>query len=421
MADNLTKRKADAATYRGSGRCVVWDSEIPGFGLRVYPSGRKSFVLSYRIHGRKRLLTLGGFGVLTVQQGREAARKALARVANGDDPLDTRKDSRQHRATLTEYATAWFEAEGKRRRSWRDIERRLNKYILPVLGSEPLGSISERDCVRLHTKVTERGPVEANRTLELLSLILGAALGDCLIGSNPAAGSWRRSKRGNREQSRTRYLKRGEFQAFTKAVDEELDPYIRAAIWLLLLTGARSHSELMQLRWDNIDWEGSLITFRRSKTSDELSLPLSEPAREILAELPRAMGNPYVFPGSTPGTHRKTITHAFERICRKAGLTGERRMTLHDLRRTSGSLLAQAGVPLYHITNILGHKNEAMTKVYARLGGDETKAAVDVLGSLVSELRGKPLEPTGQDDLQKEEAALRSRLREIETARQMGS
>ena len=421
MAGGLTKRTGDAATYEGSGRCAVWDSEVAGFGLRVYPSGRKAFVLSYRIYGRKRLLTLGAYGVLTVQQGREAARKALGQVARGDDPLESRKDSRRRRVTLREHVAEWVETVGGvRRGSWRDDERRLNRHILPMLGSKALESITERDCERLHAKVTERGPVEANRTLEFFSVILKAALNDGLIDSNPAARSWR-SQRGNRERSRTRYLRKDEFQAFAQAVAEEPDPYVKAAIWLLLLTGARSKSELLRLRWDDIDWDSGLITLRRSKTEDELTLPLSEPASRILSELPRTAGNTHVFPGRDPGTHRKTIRWSFERIREKAGLTGERMVTLHDLRRTSGSLLAQAGIPLYHIRGLLGHASESMTEIYARLGEDEMKQAVDVLGSLVVEIQGEPSEFLDQDALEEEEAALRSRLAEIEATRQVGT
>ena len=131
------------------------------------------------------------------------------------------------------------------------------------------------------------------------------------------------------------------------------------------------------------------------------------------------MGNPYVFPGRDPGTHRKTIRWSFERIREKAGLTGARMVTLHDLRRTSGSLLAQAGIPLYHIRNVLGHKSEAMTQIYARLGEDEMRQAVDVLGSLVAEIQGEPSGSTDQDALDEEEEALRARLAEIEVARQV--
>jgi hypothetical protein len=83
----LTKRLIDALTYQGSGasrqesgneRFVVWDEDPPGFGVRVYPSGRKAFVLSYRVGGRKRLLTVGTYGVLTLDQARTAARAELA-------------------------------------------------------------------------------------------------------------------------------------------------------------------------------------------------------------------------------------------------------------------------------------------------------------------------------------------------------
>ena len=163
--------------------------------------------------------------------------------------------------------------------------------------------------------------------------------------------------------------------------------------------------------------DGGFITFRRSKTEDELTLPLSGPARRILAELPRAMGSPYVFPGRSPGTHRTTIRKPFERICERAGLTGDRKVTLHDLRRTAGSLMAQSGIPLSHIKSVLGQKSEAVTEIYSRLGEDETKQAVDVLGSLVAEIQGAPVKSTDQDALDEEEAALRARLAEIEKTR----
>lgn len=101
---------------------------------------------------------------------------------------------------------------------------------------------------------------------------------------------------------------------------------------------------------------------------------------------------------------------------RLRGLAGERSVTLHDLRRTAGSLMAQAGVPLYHISSVLGHKSEAVTQVYARLGEDETKGAVDVLGSSVSRLQEVPAS-VDTDALDSEEAALRARLAEIEATR----
>ena len=89
----LTKRQIDSATYSGqnSSRDVRWDSTIPGLGIRVYPNGRKAFVLSYRCHGRKRLMTLGTYGVVTLEQARARAREALGQIANNLDPLEKRR------------------------------------------------------------------------------------------------------------------------------------------------------------------------------------------------------------------------------------------------------------------------------------------------------------------------------------------
>ncbi|NBC47876.1 MAG: integrase arm-type DNA-binding domain-containing protein, partial [Gammaproteobacteria bacterium] len=92
----LTKRAIDAATYEGDGnsRHVLWDSEVNGFGCRVYPSGRKSFVLSYRVNNRKRMMTIGSYGALTLDQARKRARAELAKVETGEaDPLEVRQQA----------------------------------------------------------------------------------------------------------------------------------------------------------------------------------------------------------------------------------------------------------------------------------------------------------------------------------------
>ncbi|HEX2239087.1 MAG TPA: Arm DNA-binding domain-containing protein, partial [Gammaproteobacteria bacterium] len=93
----LTKRAIDSMTYRGDNgqRQVAWDDELPGFGVRVYPNGKKAFVLSYRIAGRKRLMTLGSYGQYTVDQARKLARKHLVSIDSGIDPLEAHQKDTQ--------------------------------------------------------------------------------------------------------------------------------------------------------------------------------------------------------------------------------------------------------------------------------------------------------------------------------------
>ena len=90
MRARLNKRNVDEAVYKGPGGCYVWDTELAGFGLRIYPTGRKSFVVAYRAKGRQRFFTLGAYGVLTPHQARTEALEMLARVRKGEDPAGDR-------------------------------------------------------------------------------------------------------------------------------------------------------------------------------------------------------------------------------------------------------------------------------------------------------------------------------------------
>src|SRR5262245_20439959 len=134
MTSKLTKTIIDRAAYQGNDQenewDVRWDSAIPGFGVRIYPSGRKAFILRFRVNGRKRLLTLGMYGPLTLDQARTQARKRLGDVADGEDPVEQRKKARQGE-TVRHLCEAYLERHASRKRSAHDDQRRIEQRILP--------------------------------------------------------------------------------------------------------------------------------------------------------------------------------------------------------------------------------------------------------------------------------------------------
>ena len=172
----LTKKVIDSLTYQGVGneRFVVWDTDPPGFGVRVYPSGRKSFVLSFRADGRKRLLTVGTYGALTLDQARKSARAELAKVeTDGADPLEQRQRAAQGE-TVAALCEAYMERYAKpQKRSWTEDARRINARVLPTWGSLKARAIRRADVAALHTRIgTKEGkPYEANRVRELVARI----------------------------------------------------------------------------------------------------------------------------------------------------------------------------------------------------------------------------------------------------------
>ena len=151
----LSKRTIDNLVHIGNGtnRQIIWDDQLPGFGCRVYPSGKKSFVLSYRIQGRKKLLTLGLYGKLTVDQARKQVLKHTASILGGHDSLAKRQQTRLGE-TAAELCSAYLEQHAKRRKkTWREDERRINQHVLPTVEKFKVKSVKRLDISNLQAKL----------------------------------------------------------------------------------------------------------------------------------------------------------------------------------------------------------------------------------------------------------------------------
>ena len=133
----LTKRACEAASYpdgAGNKRHVVWDTELRGFGLRVYPTGAKSFVFSYRANGRKRLRTLGPFGPLTVHEARRRAEKARVEVADGKDPVQEARKRREATKTVRDQVEEYINDQTLKASTEKTYRGLLEKHLGPRLG-----------------------------------------------------------------------------------------------------------------------------------------------------------------------------------------------------------------------------------------------------------------------------------------------
>ena len=428
----LTKRDADGLTYRPDGprQQILWDKTLPGFGIRVYPSGNKSFVVAYRTAaGRPRIFTLGAFGVFTLQQARESARRVLLEAKTGTDPLERRHNTRRAQ-TVREFADLYIQRHAKaRKKSWAEDVWRLNKYILPAFGQRKLKELTRSDIARFHQQIGERSHAEANRCLALLSVMLNLA-GDWGFRDDAApnpAGRIRKYK----IQSRDRWVTPSEMPRLLAAVQEEPNLYIRAAVWLYLLTGVRKN-ELLSLQWKDVDFDRLELRLNDTKAGRSHVVPLSAPAAAILRELPRQQGNGYVLPGALPGRPLVNIDKSWRRVrarlwlamnpdaaaelreaaradvqqrrkhAAKTDSAVETRMLelaekqardsldlrLHDLRRTVGSWLATSGASLPLIGKVLNHSNASTTQVYARLGEDTVREAIEQHGARISAFLG---------------------------------
>jgi len=384
-AKGLTQATIDKATYKGknNGRYILWDGE--GLGLRVYPSGRKAFVLSYRYHGRKRLLKLGEPGDnLTVKQAR---RKATSYLNDIDDDLDPlrEKQKRNQAATFKEFSDIYKEEHAKQKKSGRNDISMIKNILNPKLGNIPIRDITREDLAPIHRKIgkeknkrTEKPKIyQANRVLSLLSKMFEFAITEGFLPENHANPAKRIKP--FKEQSRDTWIQHDQLPALAEALDGEKNTVARDAIWLYLLTGLRK-TELLQLKWSDIDFARGEIRLDDTKAGRRHYLPLSNAARAKLDNIPRIESNPYVLPGRNKGAHLVNIDKPWQRVRKAAGLTDVR---LHDLRRTVGSWLASGGNTLHLIGRVLNHSNTSTTQIYARFGDDPIRQALDAHGEQI--------------------------------------
>ncbi len=381
----LTNKAIRAWTYRG-GWDVRWDQAVTGLGLRIYPSGKKSFVLSYRSGGRKRLMVLGTFGVMTIDQARRQASKKLVSARDGNDPLDEKRRATKGQ-TFGDLATAYIENHAKpNKKTWKEDERRLKQHAPAGWRGRRAASITRADLNPLYAKIRARTPYEANRLLALLRHLfrLGQEWGYIPEGTpNPAVVS---KEVKFKERKRKRWVTPEELPALARAIDQEPNIYVRSGIWLLLLTGLRKAELLAVRRDEDIDWTRGVLRLPSTKSGEEQSASLSGPALAIMQATPAMEGNPYLLPGAKKGHHLVNIDLHWYRIRKAAGIEDVR---LHDLRRTVGSWMTQDGVDLNKIKDALRHADISTTLTYARLGQDAAREPMEDHARRILEAAGR--------------------------------
>jgi len=403
----LTKRLVESTAPDPDRDRVVWDSELAGFGLRVRPSGRRTYVIQFRnSFGRSRRMTLGTHGVLTPDDARKEAVQKLASVARGDDPVEERKKNR-HGLTVQEAAALYLKEHlvPKRKASTvRQFEQIFRCAVVPMLGSRKLASLTLQDVERLHRTFRDT-PTKANHALNWLSAVLSFAERRELrpAGSNPC-----RLVARYKVKRRERFLTPAEMARLGEALNQEekagtTHPSAVLAIRLLALTGMRRR-EVTRMKWEYVDFERGCVHLPDSKTGPK-TVHLPAPALELLSNADRQEGNPYVCWGTKPGRPYAGVYGRWKRIRKAAGLDGLR---LHDLRHTFASFGAAAGFGLFVIGKVLGHTRTETTERYAHLGKNPVRAATDHIGRQVAAALSGPLSK-GEGDEEEGEAPYEQR------------
>lgn len=392
MKVRLSKRTIDEATYEGPGGCYLWDSQMPGFGLRIYPSGTKSFVVNYWSKGKRRFYTIGRYGKITLHQAKEDALEIFLRVHRGEDPAAKRKSAKSA-PTVADLADRHIDEHSKQKNKPRTVKRNRRAWdrcVLPALGKRRVKDITRADVAKLMTSMSDT-PAMANKVLTLLSKAFNLAevWGWRPDGSNPCRHVDRYS-----ESSRERYLSENELRRLGEVLTEAETswgtcPYAIVAIRLLILTGCRS-AEILSLRWDDVDIERRILHLKDAKTGDRTVL-LNAAALAILEDLEPKGKNPYVIPGNKPDRHRASLQAVWERIRTEAKIPGVR---IHDLRHTFASFGVNHGQNLAVVGRLLGHSKLTTTQRYAHLADEPVRQATDAIGGELASVLSSGSSPT---------------------------
>lgn len=353
----LTKTAIEGARCTAQKDAFVWCNELPRFGVRITPSGRKTFIARYRtLEGASRSITIGRTCDLSIPEARELARKVFASVASGRDPSAEKAELRggARMADLYQRYDREHTQPYKKPSTRRKDETLWHVHILPRFGGRAVAAITSADLHSLHVSMRET-PAAANRTLALLSSAFRFAKRVGWYQHDNPSTSVRRYK----ERQRDRVLSRGEVAAFLAELDRPERRFCastRRLFKLLLLTGARL-SEIRDARLEWIDYERRCLVLPDSKTgARRVALPSA--AFELLAGLPSAG---WLCPNHRRTQPIRTPYRSFVRICKAVGIEGAR---IHDIRHTVGSWAHAAGLSQREIADLLGHRNLGTTQRY---------------------------------------------------------
>ncbi|GLQ08068.1 tyrosine-type recombinase/integrase [Sneathiella chinensis] len=416
---NFTKAALTALPLPPEGKRYSFkDSRVPGLIIRVMPSGLKSFQLYQKLQGRPIRVTLGKFPDMTIEKARNAATQAKGELASGTNP-NVEKNRLRKEITLKELFDLYMDRYSKvEKKSWRYDEREINKFLSHWFNRK-ISSISKYDIKTLHLKTKERnGLYQANRILERIRSMYNKAIEWGWNGDNPTNGIKK-----FREEARDRYAQPNELPLLFAALDEELNEVARDYLYVSLYTGARK-TNVLQMRWEQIDWHNRTWRIPETKNGDPVIVPLSIPAEQLLeSRLKASQGSPWVFPSDkSKAGHLNDPKKAWTRIRQRATLalwkqddillpliskvqegrdpdedigqvfkaieqaakdkdirlpTGLMDIRIHDIRRTFGSYQAITGASEAIIGKSLGHKSSQATRVYARLHNDPVRASID--------------------------------------------
>ncbi len=376
--EQITKTLVDSRKRRPAigDRAKVYDLELHGFGVVLHGSGTTTWFIEYGPRGRRRRLAIGTYPALTVDDARSRALVMLGDVEKGHDPA-VDKAKRRSMPSVKKWVKQYMVDVRMRKKVVEADKRFLEGVACKRWGAKPLDAITVDDIKAVMQSYAEAGhQISANRFLASIRACLQAAWRAGTIVDNPA----KRVQAYDENDPRDRVLSDEELMRFVTALTNEPDPWMRALFQLLIETGARK-SEVLRAKWEDMDLESALPSWKipKTKSGKPQIVPLPKRTAMMLCQL-KHVGE-YVIPGRHHGKPRVAIYDQWLALKARAELPAD--VTIHDIRRTFGLRTARA-VSIDYASKLLRHSSVKVTeKVYAPFQlqdlSDATEKQADVL------------------------------------------
>lgn len=341
---------------------------------------RKTWYYRYTIHGSKRVIRIGIFPGISVDEARQIAIEYAAMVDRGVDP-QSQRDIAKGMPTFAEFAADEYMPYAEKHKRSADMdESKLRLHMLKVFGHKRICDISRRDVDMYRTAIAQsHSNATSNRHVALLSRMMGLAIAwERGVAKNPCTGI----KKLQESSDIGRALKSDEIKRLQMALDAEPNRLGASAVLLLMYSGLR-HAEVLTLPWSAVDLKAGTIFLSHTKSGRSRYVTLNSVAIDLLKSIKQTPGSPWVFPGVDPMKCMNNIRKVWMRALASAKVKHAR---IHDMRHSFASAAAVAGVSLYTIQKMLGHASSQTTQRYAHLADsramrEASMAAVTMLAN----------------------------------------
>lgn len=364
----LTKSKVEGLPTPVDGQALYWDDELRGFGVRVTPSGARSYIVQGRVAGKSRRVTLGAHGRITCDEARKKARAALVALDGGIDPQAEKKRTESLAVTLRDVAEVY--CRERRTSKGGELTTATKADILKHVGKsfadwadKPVASITRDMCSVRFSELSAKGPAQANQAFRILRALLNYAResyrpgGVPILMENPVSvlsgkGMWNPNVAKN---TRIPLEKIG--AVWNLLQDRRTSPAVLPIgqtgadiITFIMLTGCR-WSEAAELTWDCVNLDGGTWNLLDPKNHNPVTFPISEPLREMISARPRTIGNDYVFPARGKAGHIQDARNTMAEVSKLAGL----HLSPHDLRRTFIAIGIELKIEMWKLKLLTNH------------------------------------------------------------------